>query len=418
MGYTHGTPADAKFKTCTKCKITYPNTKEYYSWSNDHGNTFAVCKKCNSKRNKERRLKMIEQNKNKSLFYDGTRHCKKCNRDLPNNKLYFSIDLACIDGLRNVCRECNPKDAGFLDPDYKVSEKWSDEDLKILKENYQDYTNRELQEKFFPNRTIRAIECEAQVMGCNGKSEEAMNRAHISQANIVRDLMTGKVISEEWRKKISETKKEYFKTHDGWWKGRKRSPEQCKGMSERMKAKENWKGNNNPRHIKPLNGESNGRWKGGINKTYSELRSDTKDWQQKSMEFCNYKCIITGGEFDNIHHTTAFRDIVDEAFLITKIEIKNKVQDYNTEEFEILRQIVMKLHILYGFGACIQKDVHKLYHDKYGYTKFSPYSFLEFLYDIDAGLYDKWFSDNNLDINLNYEYIEYLESTLLELESA
>lgn len=418
MGYTHGTSATDEFRTCTNCKITYPNTTEYYSWSKGKNNTLSICKTCNSEIQKQKRLKIIEQNKNKSLFYEGTRRCKKCNRDLPNNKLYFSIDLACIDGLRNVCRECNPKEAGFLDPDYKVSEKWSEDDLKILKDNYKDYTNRELQEKFFPNRTVRAIECEAQVMGWNGKSEDALKRSRMSQANIVRDLMTGRIISEEWRRKISETKKEYYKTHDSWWKGRQRSQEQCKGMSERLKAQGKWKGNDNPRHIKPLNGELNGRWRGGINKTYCELRSDTKDWQQESMKFCNYKCVVTGGGFDNVHHTTAFRDIVDESFLITKIEIKDKVQDYDVEDFEILRQVMINLHILYGYGACIQKDVHKLYHDNYGYINFSPYTFLEFLYDIDSGLYNEWFFENNLEINLNYEYIEYLESTLLQLESA
>ena len=179
-----------------------------------------------------------------------------------------------------------------------------------------------------------------------------------------------------------------------------------------------WEGNKNPRHLNPLNGELNGRWKGGINNTYFELRSDTKDWQKKSMEFCKYKCVITGENFDNVHHTTAFKDIVDEAFTITKFNVKQKVQDYDSEDFEILRQVTMQLHNLYGLGACIQKDVHKLFHDTYGYTKFTSYSFLEFLYDIDNGKYNEWFKANNLNININYDYVEYLESTLLLMESA
>lgn len=416
MGYTHGTSVNAEFRTCTCCGETFPNTHKYFNWSNSIHNYVATCKSCQSIQNKERRLKKIEENKNKSLYYDGTRKCKKCGRDLPNNRLYFSIDLSCKDGLRNVCRECNPKEHGFISEGYIPTEKWSERDLQLLKDNYKDYTNRELQIKFFPNRTTRAIECEAQVMGWNGKSEEALQRARMSQANIVRDLMTGRVISEEWRNNISKSRKEYYKTHDGWWKGKKRSLEQCKQMSERMKG--HWSGDKNPRHLNPLNGELNGRWKGGINNTYVELRSDTKEWQQESMKFCGYKCVVTGGEFDNVHHTTAFRDIVDESFDITKFDIKPKVQDYDQEEFEILRNVIKELHFEYGYGACIQKDIHKLYHDKYGYTKFSPYSFLEFLYDIDNGKYNKWFDDNNLNININYEYVNYLESTLLRLESA
>ena len=75
--------------------------------------------------------------------------------------------------------------------------------------------------------------------------------------------------------------------------------------------------------------------------------------------------------------------------------------------------------MLYGYGACINKEVHKLFHDNYGYIKFSPFDFLAFLYRIDTGEFDTWFTENNLQVNINYEYVEYLESTLSVLaESA
>lgn len=416
MGYTHGTSADAEFRICTECGRKLPNTEQYYSWYKSRNNYASKCRECNSRINKEKRLKKIEVNKNQPLFYEGTKKCICCGRDLPNNKLYFPIDLSCVSGLRNKCRECDLKNGRFLEEDYTVSEKWSEEDLKVLKENYKDYTNRELQEKFFPNRTIRSIECEANVMGWGGKTDETFKRSRISQASIVRDKLTGRLISDEWREKISKAKKEYYKTHDGWWKGKKRSSEQCKQISERQKGK--WAGDKNPRHLNPLNGENNGRWKGGINNTYFELRSDTKDWQQQSMKFCNYKCVITGGRFHNIHHTTAFRNIVDEIFEITNINVKPQVKDYSKEEFNLLRSCCIELHNIYGYGACINERVHKLFHDTYGYIDFSPYDFLEFVKDISWGKYDKWFEDNGLNININYDYINYLESTLVELESA
>ena len=122
---------------------------------------------------------------------------------------------------------------------------------------------------------------------------------------------------------------------------------------------------------------------GGINSTYVELRSDIKDWFNESMEFCNYKCVITGGGFDNIHHTTAFRDIVDEVFKTTGVEVKQQVCDYTKEDFEELRSTLKYLHVLYGYGACVNKKVHKLFHDNYGYKNFSPFDFLDFLYRID-----------------------------------
>lgn len=187
-------------------------------------------------------------------------------------------------------------------------------------------------------------------------------------------------------------------------------------ISERMKGK--WAGDKNPRHINPLNGELNGRWKGGILPTYTELRSDTKDWFNESIEFCGYKCVITGGEFDNVHHTTAFRKIVDETFDVSGIEVRKNVADYPKEEFEKLRNTLKELHNFYGYGACIHKDVHKLFHDNYGYVNFSPTDFLDFVYRIDIGEFDKWFANHNLKININYDYIEYLESTLFELKQS
>lgn len=90
MGYTHGTALDSKMRICTKCNKEYPNTNEYFTYADRKtGRLNAVCKVCQSKLTKEKRQKIIERNKNKNLFYDGTRRCKKCGRDLPNNKLYF-----------------------------------------------------------------------------------------------------------------------------------------------------------------------------------------------------------------------------------------------------------------------------------------------------------------------------------------
>lgn len=418
MGYTHGTSMNSQTRVCTKCNNEYPNTIEYFSYADKKtGRLSAACKKCASVINKENRQKIIESNKNKNLFYDGTRHCKKCGRDLPNNKLYFPIDLTCLDGLRNVCRECSKKEKGFLDPDYKVNEKWTNEEIELMYKYYSHYSGKELKEKFFNNRTIKAIESKADILKITGKTDECKKRIRKELAVHLSKILTGRERSEEWCKHISEAKKKYFQTHDGWMKGRNFSDEHRAKISARQKGK--WAGDKNPRHIKPLNGELNGRWKGGILDTYRELRSDTKDWFNKSMEFCNYKCVITNGGFDNVHHTTAFRDIVTQVFEITGIEVKQKVCDYEENDFNKLRSVLKELHSIYGHGACVNKDVHKLFYDNYGYTKFSPFDFLDFIYRIDIGEFDDWFEEHNLKIDINYDYVEYLESTLTALaESA
>ena len=72
MGYTHGTSMDSPTRICTKCNTELPNTNEYFTYADRKtGRLNAVCKTCQSKITKEKRLKMIERNKDKDLFYEG-----------------------------------------------------------------------------------------------------------------------------------------------------------------------------------------------------------------------------------------------------------------------------------------------------------------------------------------------------------
>ena len=393
-------------KICTQCKRELPANTDYYFMK--LGKLNNRCKECCG-RHFTNHLTHIPK--------EGYVFCKKCDRELPHTMQYFPEDKGCKTGLRYICRECNPSYGRFLNDDEEPHRAWTDDEKKLLKEVYKNYTGRELQIKYFPTRSIKSLESMADIMGISGKTEETKQRARSFSSKIVSEKLKGRDLGQEWKDKISATKKEYYKTHDSWWKGKKRSPEQCKAISKRMKGK--WSGDKNPRHINPLNGELNGRWKGGILDTYVELRSDTKDWFNESMEFCGYKCVITNGEFDNVHHTTAFRDIVDQVFEITGVEVKPKVCDYSTDDFDELRSTLKELHSIYGYGACINKEVHKLFHDNYGYTKFSPLDFLDFIYRIDIGEFDGWFEENNLKIDINYDYVDYLESTLIAIaESA
>ena len=203
---------------------------------------------------------------------------------------------------------------------------WTDNEIKLLLQNFYYYSDNELHDLFLPNKTAKAIESKIRRMNLGKKSPEVKQRGI---------------------EKMTNTKKEYYKTHDGFNKGKVFSEESRKKMSIAKTSINKWKGENNPRHINPLYGELNGRWKGGILDTYLELRSETKDWFNESMKFCGYKCVITGDEFDNVHHTTAFRDIVDEVFEVTKIDVKPKVCDYSVEEFNELRATLKDLHAVY-----------------------------------------------------------------------
>lgn len=397
-----------KTKICNKCGRELPLDSDHFNHKCDTKDGFtARCKEC---------LGRKFTNHLTHIPKEGYMFCKKCDRELPYTVQYFPEDKATKTGFRNICKECDPSYGRFLKDGEFPHKEWSTSENELLIKTYKDHTGKELHELYFPNRSIRSIECHASELGLQGKNEIAIKKANKIRSENAIATKTGVKMSDEAKSNMSKAKKEYFKTHSSWAKGAVFTEEHRKHISEAKIKAGKWKGEDNPRHKNPLNGEKNGRWKGGILDTYIELRSETKDWFDESAKFCNYKCVITGGEFDNIHHTTAFRNIVDKVFENTGIEIRQKVCDYPEEEFSILREKLKKLHNEYGFGACVNYDVHKLFHDNYGYTKFSPYDFLDFIYRIDVGEFDKWFSDHKLQININYNYVKYLESTLFDLK--
>ena len=390
-------------KICSKCKRELPLDIDHFNHKCDTKDGWtARCKECLGKK---------FTNHLTHIPKEGYKFCIKCDKELPISINYFPPDASCKDGLRNVCRCCG-KDGHYMVDDYKPNRKWTDEDLKLLENVYHDYTNEELVEKFFPTRTPHALDTIAGKRGFAWKSDETYKRSKKQMAKKVGKQLKGRKLSDERKKHLSDKMKKYYETHEAWAKGRIFTEEHCNNISKAKKSVGKWKGETNPRHINPLNGSLNGNWQGGTTNLLQELRSDTKDWFNESIEFCNYSCVVSGLNFDNVHHTTAFKDIVDETFNLVGIDKRNTVSDYTEEEFDNLTEVLKHLHNEYGLGACITKEVHKLFHDNYGYKDFTAYDFLDFVYRIDIGEFDDWFEENNIPININYEYIDYLESTL------
>ncbi len=388
---------DDNFKICHICKRNLPNDRDHFYLKN--GKLINQCKECKGRK--------FTNNLSRPIAPTGFAVCKECNRVLPENSMYFEVKTSNKNGLYSVCRECR---GGNFKSKIRRHQTWKEQDDELLIQNYSKFTGEELQSKFFPNRTVRAIECRASELGCQGKDVETTLRRYKIHGQKISKLEKGVPKTVEQRKKQSDAMFEYYKTHEPWWKGKKRSVEQCKAMSERQKGK--WGGDKNPRHLNPLFKEKNGRWKGGTTPIYWELRKYTKDWQALSMKFCEYKCIITGSSFDNIHHTTPFRQLVDEVFAQTKIEMKQQVSDYTQDEISQLRLCLIEKHNFYGFGACLNYKVHKLFHDEYGYINTTIWDFLDFVQRIANKEYDKWFCSNKLEIDINYTYVNYLKKII------
>ena len=322
-----------------------------------------------------------------------TKICRKCGREFPKTDKYFQNRKDSVDGFSARCKEC----IGGSFSGEKVITVWTDEEISILKQCYNDYLNNEIKELFLPNKTERSIDAKAKRLNLGCKSDTAKQRSLLN---------------------MSQTKINYFKNHDGDMKGYKHTQEARKKMSKAKKDVKKWQGTDNPRSQNPLFGKENGRWRGGITELYKALRNELGQWQRDSMESCNYKCIITNSEFEDIHHLYPFKDIMEQTFENLNLPMKTCQQDYSEKEWQLICSELIRLHYLHGTGICLDKSIHKLFHDNYNYTKFTPYDFLDFVYRLDCGEFDNWLSENNIKLDINYEYIDYLESTLLLLESA
>lgn len=125
-------------------------------------------------------------------------------------------------------------------------------------------------------------------------------------------------------------------------------------------------------------GENNHNWKGGISSLNKYLRYNLAEWKKASMKASNYKCVITGRRFDDIHHLYGFDLILDEVLKNTSLPLQDQVNKYSDDELMILKDECIRLHEVYGFGVCLTEEVHDLFHLVYGYGKNTPQQFEEF----------------------------------------
>lgn len=386
--------SEIKTKVCSKCKEELEATKENFcvSKSGKYG-LDAVCKSCHSIKNKIRNEKI----KNEVKITPETNTCIKCNRTFPCNVIYFPPDKTCKKGFRNVCRECG-NDGHFMEEGYIPRRNWwTKEEEQLLIDNYSKYTNSELIKLFFHNETNKSLQDKAWTLGATGKTPEVIDRMNEEKSEKMsgeNSLLFGKPMPEKTKLKVKNSLKKYYITHVSYWLGKKRSEKQKQQLSVRMKGK--WAGDKNPKYNNPQIGKDNPNWKGGRTPLYFELRTQIKEWQQKSRENCNYKCVITNGKFDNIHHLHPFKNIVDECFEILQLDIRQKVEDYSDEEFKNIVKILSELHIKYGYGVCLKKEIHKLFHDNFGYFNNTPEQFEEFKLQLKNNKFNDYLEDNNL----------------------
>lgn len=100
---------------------------------------------------------------------------------------------------------------------------------------------------------------------------------------------------------------------------------------------------------------------------YEYLRRNNSEWKNQSMKSCNYKCVITGGRFDEIHHLYGFNKIVNETLNALGIDKTSAVFSFDEDTLLKILNKFRELQELYPLGVCLRKDIHTQFHNIYGY---------------------------------------------------
>ena len=122
--------------------------------------------------------------------------------------------------------------------------------------------------------------------------------------------------------------------------------------------------------------QNNYRFRNKLIKTYENssyndlseyIRRNNLEWKEKSMKNCNYKCVLTGNRFDDIHHIYGLNLILKETLKDLNINIKETMDDYTDQELRLILDAFRTKQNNYPLGVCLTSDIHKQFHDKYGY---------------------------------------------------
>jgi hypothetical protein len=141
-------------------------------------------------------------------------------------------------------------------------------------------------------------------------------------------------------------------------------------------------------HYDGTRGKHSHLWKGGVSPVNLYMRNILHRWKRDSMIACNFKCVITGDDFEVIHHLNNYSDMLQKA--LTELDLVGKdVKDYSDSELIALQKRLEQIHYENGLGICLRKDIHDLYHKLYGKVNNTPEEFEEFANRFHTGEFDE-----------------------------
>lgn len=225
---------------------------------------------------------------------------------------------------------------------------WSEEEISILTDNYSYKTLDEML-KLLPRRNRNSI---------------------IKKANSLA-IVNKKILDCQF----SESEKEYIVNN-------------YKSMTDKEIAIELNRNEHNISDFRHRNNLSKVYETSSYNDLSEYIRRNNAEWKKNSMSYCGYKCVLTGKRFDDIHHIYSLNLILEEVLLKLHIDIKDSMNDYTDKELREILDLFRIKQNEYPLGVCLTKEIHMIFHNKYGYGNNTEIQWNEFVTDFKNGKYN------------------------------
>lgn len=237
----------------------------------------------------------------------------------------------------------------------KTREYWSEEEIKIIIDNYSSHSLEEML-VLLPKRNRNSIIKQANKLKIRNVAKYSKEEEEFIRSNY--KLMT----DEELGKLLGRT------GHTIQWK------RISMGLS---KIKED----------------------SSYNDLSEYVRRNNTEWKKKSMLLCNYKCVITGERFDDIHHIYGLNKILNETLNRLNISVKESMNDYSDKELRDILDTFREIQDTYPHGVCLKADIHKLFHSIYGFGNNNEAQWEEFITDLRSNKYKDIIVKNKVKCN-------------------
>lgn len=273
---------------------------------------------------------------------------------------------------------------------------WSEHDKNILIENYDVLDTKEIQKMLNKEYKIRTIQNQAKKLGLTESREWTKEEIDILCGNY--ENMTGPEIQKLLPKRsigMIYMKAAEFGLKSGY------VHKYYYTDNELQFIKDNWEemsdtdiGNilgKDARSIMEQRHKLGLYYDKGYNGYYTltnYIRMNITDWKKQSMKNCNYKCVLTGENFDDIHHLYSFNLMLKEAIDSTGISDKESLDDYSEEELKNILEIFKDIQSKHPLGVCLSRKVHTLFHKIYGYGDNTEEQWNEFQNNYKNGIYN------------------------------